>query len=236
MTNALSPDQGNHNEQQFVLDHVIADTRFYLAGENAGTLHPFATMAGQCGMARDVSGALLQGMSNDPGLDVRNLTAENAFNQGDLESLGGSTSVQHAFTIARFPNGQAYIMDPSFSQFVSAGLAHERIQDFSPDERSTAFPADQHLDIGASGALVHQLLDSGYIPLNPENAQAYGRLIGYGGTLDGDSIMTYMLDGSQDTEDTLSRQEVRASLQEQVNSYPENSPERVRIESIIDEI
>jgi hypothetical protein len=88
------------------------------------------------------------------------------------ESAGRAVEgAAHQFVIVRVKNGPAFLVDPTFGQFLTPGSSN--VRQFQRDI-ATGF-----LDTPQGMRLAHDLVNKGYVPLSRENLALYTRALGY---------------------------------------------------------
>ncbi len=155
----LTPD-----EKTALLRHSVDAARKGLIAEmNDMGVAPDAALraeqlGGNCGWAQGRVANALEGIFG-PGAEVVRHATHDDKDTGAGGKLSGDSN--HYFTVVKMPDGSAYIVDPTFGQFMQADPHAGKVG-------TRLLGAENGAEM--AGALVKD----GFIPLTPEVAQAYG--------------------------------------------------------------
>jgi hypothetical protein len=144
---------------------------------NGGKLNSQA-LKGNCGPGRDISAESLKAWTL---LAKGNVTIRR-YKASDLIS-----GADHGFSIVEFPGNVRFIVDPTFGQFLEAGLYTGR----GADDYAVATPLRRD---SAGLELAHRLVGSGFVPLDADTAKLYVRGLGAEGA-EIESAATRLLEG-----------------------------------------
>jgi hypothetical protein len=142
-----------------IVQQAAADTRFFMqSGRAADQALNYKVLCGACGTGRDVSAASIgELVSNSPGpvfLD--------RFQAQDF--LG---TAQHGYSVVTFANGDQFLVDPTFAQFLQPGT-----------RTGGLFSAQVLRESAAGSRFARDLVRDGFVPLTEENATLYARALG----------------------------------------------------------
>jgi hypothetical protein len=174
------------DDLETIVAGAVADLRA-LAILGKGGLRP-KDLAGACGIAKGQIPASVLSMLENSRVPIRidavsgNLLAK---------TVGGGVGAAHQFVIVRIDGGPAFLVDPTFAQFLTPGSPHVRQfqRDLGPG----------FLDTPQGMRLAQDLVNKGYVQLSKENVALYTRALGYdvgpvGGIVPG-PVAQHLFDG-----------------------------------------
>jgi hypothetical protein len=146
---ALEAGTATAADMRVLVQQAASDTQIFLQGTRPKPLNA-ESLSGACGTGRDVSAASLGelGANSPRPIFLDRFQAE--------QVLGVN---RHGFSVVTFPDGQQFLVDPTFGQFrTGAGAV---------------------LGESAGGSrLARDLLRDGFVELTDENARLYARALG----------------------------------------------------------
>jgi hypothetical protein len=148
-------------DQQVIMRQTVADARAFLRAEKGQALSS-TILCSNCGPGRDVSSASFGS------LVAESPQAHSVVRFQALDVFGRGTN-QHVFSVVTFANGKQYIVDPTFAQFLKPGTGLEAV----PGTSAQVLRADP-----AGARFARDLVQNGFVQLNPENARLYARALG----------------------------------------------------------
>ena len=154
---------GDRADYQTLLRAVTADAREVIRYEHAqgGNLSSQA-LKGNCGPGRDISAESLKAWTllSKAKVTIRRYQASDLISKAD-----------HSFSIVEFPGNVRFIVDPTFGQFLEAGLYTGRgVNDYAVATPLRGDPAGL--------GLAHDLVGFGFVPLDADTAKLYVRGLG----------------------------------------------------------
>jgi hypothetical protein len=146
---------------------AVADMRALSMLEKGG-LRP-GDLAGACGLAKGQISATVLSMLENSRVPIR-VDAVSGTIIGDItgRTVEGAA---HQFVIVRVANGPAFLVDPTFAQFLTPGSRDTRARG---RELALGF-----LETPQGMGLAQDLVNKGYVPLSRENVALYTRALGY---------------------------------------------------------
>ena len=156
------------HETRALLDLAVGIARQGMIAEMQGVLTPKQALAaenlgGMCGPAQGRVANVLEAILVEHGGSVIRHASHDDPDVARPGSKLVSGDTAHYFTVVKMPDGQAFLIDPTFGQFLQA----------HPEAGKTG----TRLLANAGGDVAGALVQSGYIPLTPEVARAYGQAI-----------------------------------------------------------
>jgi hypothetical protein len=170
---------GDRADYQTLLHAITADAREVIRHEhaNGGNLSSQA-LKGNCGPGRDISAESLKAWT----LLAKGKVTIRRYKANDFIS-----GADHGFSIVEFPGNVRFIVDPTFGQFLEAGLYTGRgVYDYAVATSLRRDPAGLEL--------AHDLVGFGFVPLDVDSAKLYVRGLGAEGA-DIESAATKLLEG-----------------------------------------
>jgi hypothetical protein len=171
-----------------IIAAAVADMRA-LAILGKGGLRP-KDLAGACGIAKGQIPASVLSMLENSRVPIR-VDAVSGNVLAQMVGGGGVRGAAHQFVIVRVADGPAFLVDPTFAQFLTPGSPH--VRQFQRDL------APGFLDTPQGIRLTQDLVNKGYVQLSKENAALYTRALGYdvgpvGGLVPG-PVAQHLFDG-----------------------------------------
>jgi hypothetical protein len=164
----LERNQAQPGDLALVIEEAVADMRAYLTLSRGG-MSPSAC-AGYCNLAaKGVVPTTVLALLEKSGVRVEiDAIAANVL-AASVPRAGKTPYAGHQFGIVRIA-GEAYIVDPTFAQFLAPGSPHVR--------QGTDVLAKGFLDDPLATAFAHELVGRGYVRLTDPNAALYARALG----------------------------------------------------------
>ena len=155
------------DDLETIVAGAVADMRALSMLEKGG-LRP-DDLAGACGLAKGQIPASVMSMLENSRVPIR----VDAVSGTLLGAITGRTveGAAHQFVIVRVADGPAFLVDPTFAQFLTPGSAN--VRQFGTDI------AAGFLDTPQGMRLAQDLVNKGYVPLTRENVALYTRALGY---------------------------------------------------------
>jgi hypothetical protein len=152
---------------ELLIAEAVADLRAMIVVERGG-LRP-NDLAGACGLAKGQIPASVLSMLETSRVPIR----VDAVSGTLLGAISGRTveGAAHQFVIVRVADGPAFLVDPTFAQFLAPGSLNTR--QFQTDI------AAGFLDTPRGMGLAQDLVNKGYVPLTRDNLALYTRALGY---------------------------------------------------------
>lgn len=154
------------DDLETIVAGAVADLRA-LAILGKGGLRP-KDLAGACGIAKGQIPASVLSMLENSRVPIRiDAVSGNVL----AKMVGGGVGAAHQFVIVRVDGGPAFLVDPTFAQFLTPGSPHVRQfqRDLGPG----------FLDTPQGMRLAQDLVNKGYVQLSKENVALYTRALGY---------------------------------------------------------
>jgi hypothetical protein len=156
---ALQAGTASAQDIRVLVQQAASDTRFFMqSGQPAGFTQNYMTLCGACGTGRDISATSLAELSShSPGpIFIDRFQAQ--------EFLG---TAQHGYSVVTFPNGDQFLVDPTFGQFMRPGAGGV-----------ANFPGQVLRGSAEGSQFARDLLRDGFVPLTDQNAALYVRALG----------------------------------------------------------
>ena len=155
------------DDLETVIAGAVADMRALSVLEKSG-LRP-DDLAGACGLAKGQIPASVLSLLENSRVPIR----VDAVSGTLLGAITGRTveGAAHQFVIVRVADGPAFLVDPTFAQFLAPGSTSTR--QFGADL------ATGLLDTPQGMRLAQDLVSKGYVPLTRDNLALYTRALGY---------------------------------------------------------
>jgi hypothetical protein len=130
----------------------------------------YKVLEGCCGRGRDVSSAALAEYARNSGQPI-DILRHHTLKLFDDNAFVGGFKNNHSFSVVKFFD-QTYILDPTFAQFLEPGLLP------TPGGSYGNFTATVLRDDPKGLQMMNDLVQNGFVPLTPNNAQLYTLAMG----------------------------------------------------------